>query len=291
MTAEEFVREVNCSKIKPQEFEKIYEEFQGYQQKAIETLNEFHRVCELNGVSYQLAYGSLLGAIRDGGQIPWDYDIDVFVPYEERRKLIDALTRDLSSNFYFYCPETNSKCRHVMMRLAPNGFKSEVLHVDVFFLTGTPDDDEEKKQFCNEIKKVSQIRFYKLVKPFEEGKGHPKNIWKYIRGKLLYVGYSLKKAEETYVKLCEKYPAKKSAICVSADSFADWYEFPSNILWDTELIETRNGTFRIPKEYSKILKIEYGDYMSIPPIESRFHEMIVHYNRLKGFSREKRNEN
>ena len=49
--------------------------------------------------SYQLAYGSLLGAIRDGGQITWDYDIDVFIPYEERGQLIEALNRDLKSEF------------------------------------------------------------------------------------------------------------------------------------------------------------------------------------------------
>ena len=98
MNQKEFYNEVKDSNICPDNFEKIYDEFQKYQKATLSTLKEFHRVCEINNIRYQLAYGSLLGAIRDGGQIPWDYDIDVILPIEEKSTLIKALDRDLNNN-------------------------------------------------------------------------------------------------------------------------------------------------------------------------------------------------
>ena len=122
MKNQEFLEEVLQSNMCPKNFAEIYKEFEHYQSLAIETLREFHRICEKNAITYQLADGSLLGAIRDGGQIPWDYDVDVFVPYEEKDKLIESLRQELSDKYYFYCPEVNKKCRHFMMRVTPKGY-------------------------------------------------------------------------------------------------------------------------------------------------------------------------
>ena len=124
MNSQEFLKEVLNSEICPSNFEIIYKSFLKYQKAAIDTLNEFHRVCEENKIQYQLAYGSLLGAIRDNGQIPWDYDVDVFVPFEEKDRLITSLKRDLDDKYYFYCPEVDSKCRHFVMRLAPKKYRT-----------------------------------------------------------------------------------------------------------------------------------------------------------------------
>ena len=77
MDSNQFYDEVVNSSLCPKDFDTIYREFRQFQEDTLETLREFHRVCEKNNVSYQLAFGSLLGAIRDNGQIPWDYDIDV----------------------------------------------------------------------------------------------------------------------------------------------------------------------------------------------------------------------
>ena len=62
---------------------------------------KFNRICARNNISYCLAYGSLLGAVRDGGQIPWDYDIDVVISIKDREKLIDCLKQDLGEDFYY----------------------------------------------------------------------------------------------------------------------------------------------------------------------------------------------
>ena len=188
MTSEEFLKEVLSSPLCPDNFEEIYKEFRKYQKITMDTLIEFHRVCEKSNIEYELAYGSLLGAIRDNGQIPWDYDIDVFVAFKDKERLIETLKKELDDKYYFYCPEVNQKCRHVIMRLAPKGYRSEALHVDVFYYVGTPNSVEERKLHIEQIKRTAHTRYCKLVNCKEEAGG---NVKKYIRLMLDKMKYSM----------------------------------------------------------------------------------------------------
>ncbi len=281
MTSEEFLKEVLSSPLCPDNFEEIYKEFRKYQKIAMDTLVEFHRVCEKSNIEYELAYGSLLGAIRDNGQIPWDYDIDVFVAFKDKERLIETLKKELDDKYYFYCPEVNQKCRHVIMRLAPKGYRSEALHVDVFYYVGTPNSVEERKLHIEQIKRTAHTRYCKLVNCKEEAGG---NVKKYIRLMLDKMKYSMKKIEDLkneYEKLCQMYPIDKSDYLVSADVFADWYEFPRILFEETELFHTVDGTFRIPKQYAELLTLVYKDYMNIPDLDTRIREVMTHFNYLK----------
>ena len=281
MTSEEFLKEVLSSPLCPDNFEEIYKEFRKYQKITMDTLIEFHRVCEKSNIEYELAYGSLLGAIRDNGQIPWDYDIDVFVAFKDKERLIETLKKELDDKYYFYCPEVNQKCRHVIMRLAPKGYRSEALHVDVFYYVGTPNSVEERKLHIEQIKRTAHTRYCKLVNCKEEAGG---NVKKYIRLMLDKMKYSMKKIEDLkneYEKLCQMYPIDKSDYLVSADVFADWYEFPRILFEETELFHTVDGTFRIPKQYAELLTLVYKGYMNIPDLDTRIREVMTHFNYLK----------
>ena len=95
MNRDEFRREMHGY------LDELYDKFNLHQDTLKETFKEIHRICEKNGIRYYLAWGSLLGYIRDGDEVlPWDYDFDINVPYEDVPKLIDALECDLSSEFY-----------------------------------------------------------------------------------------------------------------------------------------------------------------------------------------------
>lgn len=82
MKKEEFYLEIN------QYIEKLKQGFISKQIHVEDALCEFHRICEKNNIKYQVAFGSLLGLIRDSEQIPWDYDVDVIVKYSERKNFL-----------------------------------------------------------------------------------------------------------------------------------------------------------------------------------------------------------
>ena len=284
MNSDQFLQEVLGSSICPDGFEKIYKTFQGFQNAALSTLMEFHRVCEKNHVSYQLAFGSLIGAIRDGGQIPWDYDIDVLVPYPEKPKLVEALKRDLDDRYYFYSPETNRKCRHMLMRLAPKEYRTEGLHVDVFYLIGTPNDEETRKDFRQKVKSISQKRYGKFVNLLDEGMGEPRRFLRLlIKEKLPAMTTPLATIEREYEALCQKYPIEDSKYCVMADTWANWREFPTELITETMLISRDYGEIRVPVRYKELLTLLYGDYMRVPPLESRIREVVHNHDRILRF--------
>lgn len=285
MNAIEFLNEARKCEKCPSNFEEIYGEFRKHQQAALNTLKEFHRVCEKNNINYQLAYGSLLGAVRDNGQIPWDYDIDVFVEYADRLKLVEALKKDLNDRYYFYSPEVDSKCRHFFLRLAPNGYRTEILHVDVFYYIGIPDDDQERSRFISKVKKTSVARYYKMINPKEEATGDLIKELKILLHKVPYLFCNINKITKEYEELCEKYSVGSTEYCTSADVFADWYEFPSRIFKNTKLLDINTGKFRIPTEYDEMLTIVYKNYKKIPRIEERIHEVVYNYNRIKYFEK------
>ena len=283
MTPEQFIEEVHQSDIMPPDFDVVYEDFRRYQQLVINTLNEFHRVCEKNDIHYQLAFGSLLGAIRDNGQIPWDYDVDVYVPHSERKRLIEALTRDLQDDFYVYCPETNPKCRHMFYRVAPKGYRSEVLHVDVFFITGVPEDPKEFQRYTKKVRALFEARFYKLINIAVESNGHPKhaiNLWLH---RVKYMFVPLKKGFEQYLSICDQYPIEGSKRFVNANQYAGTYTLPTDAISQTMLYETAVGVFRVPTKYDALLTELFSDYHRTPSLEARLKEIYSSYKRIKSF--------
>ena len=285
MTGEQFLEEVKSSNICPDNFENIYSKFQVFQREALRTLIETHRVCELNHIPYELAYGSLLGLVRDGGQIPWDYDIDIIVPFEYKQALVDALNKDLNTGYYYYSTDNNPLCRHMIMRIAPKEYRTEALHVDVFFYIGTPEDEEKRKAFAHKVKKISIMRFGKLVNCREEAVGDKVKFLKLLIGRKAPAMFvSLKQIDNQYRILCEKYPTTTSSYCISADTFADWKAIPSKLLWDTKIVKCSYGEIRIPVHYDELLTIMYGDYKKVPSLQGRIHEVLSNYKRIIKFN-------
>lgn len=280
MNSTDFINELKASDLYTDGFEKTYAEFQYFQKLANDTLNEFHRVCEENGIPYQLAYGSLLGAIRDNGQIPWDYDIDVWVPYSAKDKLVRVLEKNLAAKYYFYCPDSDKKCRHFMMRLTPVGFKSEVLHVDVFYTVEVPKELKYREEFRKELLNLFNNRYYKLVKVDRESFWLSDIIRCYYMKAILGLK-SVKSLDKMFKKLCEESLGFKSNLSVSIDSDIMKRTFQTDKLWDTKIIELPSGNYRISKNYDYILREIYNDYTKIFPLEDRLREMMRTYKNIK----------
>ena len=276
----EEIRESNLSQEEKDNFLYQYNDFQIYQDIIKKTLFEFHRICEENHIWYQVAYGSLLGVIRDGGQIPWDYDVDVFVKIEDRERLTQALKEQLNANYYFYSPEVDKRCRHTFIRVTPNGYRSEVLHVDVFYLVGLSQNLTYRRLTKKAICFLSKARFAKLVKIKDEWYGNPKRLIKLTLGKILAFFLPQSFLTLVFEKLIHKWPINKAKILGTADSFADQKDFSKDIFEETILYPFEENEVRVPRRYEEVLQTCFGDYTRIFPLKDRMQEVINSYNRL-----------
>lgn len=123
------------------------------------TLHVIHDVFSMHQIQYQVAFGSLLGLVRDGCQIPWDYDVDLMVLYRDRERIIAALNKELSKNYIIDCYENNPQCDSYKIRVTPMGQDPMFFHVDIFLLV--PTDEKQYKKYAKKIYKYSDIRKYK----------------------------------------------------------------------------------------------------------------------------------
>lgn len=288
MNKTEFLQKAKESSACPENLEEKYEEFLKYQRLAIATLQEFHRVCMKNDIHYSLHGGTLLGAVRDGGLIPWDYDVDILVPLEQRERLVEAMRNDLGKDYYIHCPEVDERCRHYIMRVTPRGYNSADLHVDVFYYFGGPDSLEERKKIANRFVELQRNRFYRYVNIRHEWHGSIKVFLALLLGKIKSYRHDLKKEYLEFSSYSEKYPYKDSKYIVRADQFNwdEWHigrfrEYYAEDFIDTIPIQTENGEFMIIKGYDRFLTMMYGDYTKTPPIEDCLSELLRGYNHFK----------
>ena len=258
-----------------------YNRFNEYQSLVVETLEFFHGVCVKYDIPYYLAYGSLLGALRDGGQIPWDYDIDVHVPFSHAKKLIKALQKEVSDKYHFttrFCDKNN---RTYTLKLSPIGYDCEVFHVDVFWLFGMDENafDNNKQK----IAKYTRLLYHKFLDfkylMSSTRKSEKIACWIYKIKSSLYCTRQI----DRYL---EKVFSRKIEDCDYLTDNACEVLFKKEWFSDRILFRLSNDKeFYIPSHYDAILKKIYGDYAVNPPIENRVNEFVRSINRLEKLSR------
>ena len=282
MTNEEFLREVLDSPGCPDNFEELYAYFCKFQKLTLDTLREFVRVCNKNQIQYQLAFGSLLGAIRDGGQIPWDYDVDIVVPISERERLIDALDRDLDKGYHAFIPGRDRNYRPLIIRIAPVGFPHQMLHVDVFYVLGIPDEEPLRTRYYNKVKDLFYAHKY-TVQDLKEYSYSTKSKIKQTALKVFYLIKYGKRAKADNYDFFSQYDIHDVKDATVLAFTVDKLIFPSSIFTNSTEIETREGVFSIPKDYETFFKVRYGDWKKYFPVENRVKEVLKHCRDFKWY--------
>ena len=251
---------------------------QEIQQGSFKVLLKIKEIFDKNGWDYYLTYGTLIGAIRHNGFIPWDDDIDIWVPRPDYEKFINYCIeheKELKP-FELIHYKTNDRYIYPIARFSDSRYKIDYkdaknyglgLFVDIY-----PLDGNKKFDFINILK----IRFliHKAAMCGSSGFVKTKNIFKNILKMPFYHLYKnsnitkvLKKIDE----LAKKYPYESNDN-ISCTCWGDeiWNIKKSELKEGKILTHEFNGIeLNIPKEYDKILKMFYKDYMSLPPENER----------------------
>lgn len=242
----------------------------------LEMLVELDRICKKNNIKYSLDGGTLLGAIRHKGFIPWDDDLDVTFKHEEYEKFYNACKTDLdTSRFFFQDYRTDKKYRWgygKLRRLNTEYIKKNQEHlkqrtgvcIDIFDYQNLPDDEKTKKKYRKKMFVLRKI-MYSGVGRFAE-----KSVFMRILYSILYL-IPIQWIQKIRYNEVNKYTSLKSEK-VSNEMFLTPRTkngIDGSVYDDFIEVEFEGMKFSGFKKFDLYLKTLYGDYMKLPPVEKQ----------------------
>lgn len=259
------------------------EQFRNMQLIELDMLVEFDRVCRENDIKYVLFGGSLLGAVRHKGYIPWDDDADIAMLREDYNRFMLHLNELDKSICYFQDHETDPEYRWGYGKLRRTGTKyirvgqehlkcKTGIFVDVFPLDDIPKSIwgqilQDWHCYClrkilwSEVARVSTKGFWK--------------IWFTILSKIPasipfegYKCYEKKSSNDSPNRVrCLAYPA--TGTLYRKNPISERYGMPKEWFLDREEYLFEGKMFFGSRDYDAILSYIYGDYMKLPDEKGR----------------------
>ncbi len=234
----------------------------------LEILKGVDEFCRERGLRYSLAYGSLLGAVRHKGFIPWDDDIDILMPRPDFERFVREFKHPL-----YVCHKDSEKFTHYFAKVEDPSTVCEEkklsrklrlgLNIDVFPVDGKPDTVEEQTAHEKRIGKLVRRIFIRRRGFFSL---HDLNLAK-IEAHLHSTAWWVDRAEA----LMKEYDF---ASCASCGSICTTYSglieiFPRSLFENYTTLEFEGLQFPVFEDWESFLKQQYGDYMKLPPEDKR----------------------
>jgi len=246
-----------------------------------EILLEIKRICEKHSIPFILIAGTLLGAVRHNGFIPWDDDIDIGMLRENFDRFCKIAPDELSEKFFLQTPETDITCGNyccARIRLEgtkfitntnPKNAKHNGFFVDILPFDNIPDLYIQGSLYWNIFNVFIRVYWFRLgYHP------HPKSLMARIImhfGRLLCIPIptsTLRNFLEIYHKKYEKIDSKYVVILLGSWGFRRERHLRETVI-KTTLLPFEGTLMPVPENYDLFLREQYGDYMLFPPAEER----------------------
>lgn len=252
-------------------------------EKEKELLCYFADFCDQHNLAYRLSEGTLIGAVRHKGFIPWDDDVDVEMPLEDYNKLI-AISSTIDPRYFFQSIDTEPGYIYPWAKLRMNGTAfvektlaylpiNQGIYIDIFpMIKASP--SAFKRKNAHRIERILYARIDTGLN-LERSKAK-KFVAAFLTGLLTFFATPHKACQ----KLMRHYKRMNDRSKTSEVYFPVWFD---QIVrpYKTKLIKLpfENVLFNCPADYDEVLKAEYGDYMTPPPPDQREpHHYLAFYS-------------
>lgn len=252
------------------------------QQESLKILSKIDEICRKENLKYFLAYGTLLGAIRHNGFIPWDDDVDVMMPRKDYLKLkkyfiehaeelkpFKLCYRENTENYEYYLPRVvNMDFKYInLFRKKPE--MDIGTFVDIYPIDNYGNDRSAKKVFDKiKRKNINYVFYLSGISPTSKYKTlimYPLHIiQRIIKGK----NYQYRINKEIDDLISKSFNDSDRYVGIPSWTFT-FKQYKREWLEDHIEKDFEGKMFYIPKFYDDILKMEYGDYMKLPPEDQR----------------------
>jgi lipopolysaccharide cholinephosphotransferase len=253
----------------------------------LDILQAFDRFCDKHSLTYWIAYGTLIGAIRHRGFIPWDDDADVIMPIEDYRRLIDLSNAGerIGSHYQFaaHTVEDAQPYHAVFGKIYDRrycltefqlrerlGFH-EGIYIDVLPLVGVPGEELGGRRMLRKIKRLNSLINLCTFKfgPSSTLISNVLRLASIIPARVAGYRYWLDRLTQITDRL-PSHTATPTCFCPPYVSVI----YPSEAFQESVKLEFAGAKFPAPKGWDELLRLDYGDYLQPPPPESR---VSVHF--------------
>lgn len=245
-------------------------------QVQIDILKQLDKICRENGLRYYLAYGTCLGAVRHKGYIPWDHDMDVLMPIEDAKQLID-LQSEFPCNYFVQSYETDPEYQSIAYRLRRSDTTciekecvglniNHGIYIDIYPFYNCPKGNIKfhlyiLKSYIYRVLVANRI-------PYNHG-----NVMKIATRILLLLykgkrrGKKIRKIEKQFCAVLKgngilDYYGEDISLTNALVYSNKWFDIPKDILFEGEY-------FWGPTDPQQYLQKRYGDFMKLPSKEIR----------------------
>lgn len=254
------------------------------QKSILRIMDEIHNVCTKHNITYYMLGGSVLGAVRHHGFIPWDMDADIGMLRKDYERFASVCQTELSpalryvsfkNGAEYFMPHAAVALNTAVVYLSPDYYrrvKKENVLVDIFPLDNAPNSEEERQRQKKELQRLSKIQSR------EECVLYKRNTFpEIIAKKCLQFGlklfYPIAKVNNDQDRVMRRYENETTTcICSMASQYA--YEkqcMDKSIYGNPILMDFEGRQYFVPEQTDVYLTRIYGsDYMCPPPIEKRY---------------------